>query len=216
MLPPRLDTLRRSGRPVHLLDGRRFPPGAIPHRAGSERDSRVSTRTLSNTNRALQNGFDALLTTAAELIDNLSASSREGRMRDTLVEYLRPHVLVVDEVGYLSYGDDAANVLYHVVNDRHIRRRSMVFTTNNHPKRWGSALHDEDLAEAIVDRILERGRYSALTDPPSGQNISPATSSPATTEATQPAAEFPERAAQSFRNAQHRSPLRAGRPPKAC
>ena len=31
---------------------------------------------------------------------------------------------------YLTYGDDAANVLYHVVNDRHIRRRAMIFTTN--------------------------------------------------------------------------------------
>jgi DNA replication protein DnaC len=115
--------------------------------------------------RALQNGFDALFTTAAELIDDLSAASRAGRMRDALTEYVRPHVLVVDEVGYLAYGDDAANVLYHVVNDRHIRRRSMIFTTNKAPKRWGEALHDEDLAEAIVDRILERGRLLRLDGP---------------------------------------------------
>jgi len=115
--------------------------------------------------RAMQNGFDALFTTAAELIDDLSAASRDGRMRDALAEYLRPHVLVVDEVGYLAYGDDAANVLYHVVNDRHIRRRAMVFTTNKHPKRWGAALHDDDLAEAIVDRILERGRLLRLDGP---------------------------------------------------
>jgi DNA replication protein DnaC len=115
--------------------------------------------------RALQNGFDALFTTAAELIDHLSAATREGKMREALAVYLRPHVLVVDEVGYLTYGDDAANVLYHVVNDRQIRRRSMIFTTNKHPKRWGAALHDEDLAEAIVDRILERGRLIRLDGP---------------------------------------------------
>jgi DNA replication protein DnaC len=71
---------------------------------------------------------------------------------------VRPHVLVVDEVGYLAHGDDAANVLYHVVNDRHVKRRAMVFTTNKHPSRWGPVLHDDDLAAAIVDRILERGR----------------------------------------------------------
>lgn len=115
--------------------------------------------------RALQNGFDALFTTAAELIDDLSAASRAGKMRDALAHYLRPHVLVVDEVGYLTYGDDAANVLYHVVNDRHIRRRAMIFTTNKSPKHWGHALHDEDLAEAIVDRILERGRLLRLDGP---------------------------------------------------
>ena len=115
--------------------------------------------------RALQNGFEVLFTTAAELIDHLSAASREGKLRDALAVYMRPHVLVVDEVGYLAYGDDAANVLYHVVNDRHIRRRAMVFTTNKHPKRWGTVLHDDDLADAIVDRILERGRLLRLDGP---------------------------------------------------
>ncbi len=115
--------------------------------------------------RALQNGFDALFTTAAELIDHLSAASREGKLRDALAVYMRPHVLVVNEVGYLTYGNDAANVLYHVVNDRHIRRRAMIFTTNKDPKRWGTVLHDDDLADAIVDRILERGRLLRLDGP---------------------------------------------------
>ena len=115
--------------------------------------------------RALQNGFEALFTTAAELVDHLSAASREGQLREALAHYVRPHVLVVDEVGYLAYGDDAANVFFHVVNERHIRRRAMIFTTNKHPKRWGAALHDEDLAEAIVDRLLERGRLLRLDGP---------------------------------------------------
>jgi DNA replication protein DnaC len=115
--------------------------------------------------RAMQNGFDALFTTAAELIDELSAAGREGKLRDALARFVRPHVLVVDEVGYLPQGDDAASVLYHVVNDRHIRKRAMIFTTNKHPKRWGAELHDDDLAEAIVDRILERGRLLRLDGP---------------------------------------------------
>jgi DNA replication protein DnaC len=115
--------------------------------------------------RALQNGFDALFVTAAKLIDELSMASREGRLREALAVYMKPHVLVVDEVGYLAYGDDAANVLYHVVNDRHIRRRAMIFTTNKHPRRWGHVLHDDDLADAIVDRILERGRLLRLDGP---------------------------------------------------
>lgn len=115
--------------------------------------------------RALQNGFDALFTTAAELIQDLSAASRESALRPALARYIRPAVLVVDEVGYLSYGDDAANVLFHVVNERHIRRRAMIFTTNKAPKRWGAVLHDPDLADAIVDRILERGRVLKLDGP---------------------------------------------------
>ena len=116
--------------------------------------------------RAIQNGFTALFTTAAALIEDLSAASRSGRLRDTLAHYLHPHVLVVDEVGYLAYGPDAANVLFHVVNDRHLKKRPLVFTTNKSPlAEWGAVLHDADLAEAIVDRTLERGRLLVLDGP---------------------------------------------------
>jgi DNA replication protein DnaC len=116
--------------------------------------------------RAIQNGATALFTTAAELIDDLSAASRDGRLRQTLAKYIHPHVLVVDEVGYLTYGPDAANVLFHVVNDRHLRRRPILFTTNKSPlAAWGAVLHDHDLAEAIVDRTLERGRLLVLDGP---------------------------------------------------
>src|SRR5690606_17073588 len=80
--------------------------------------------------------LDARFTTAAELVDDLSNASRGGRMREVPAGYVRPHVLVVDEVGHLTYGDDAANVLYHGVNDRHIRRKAMLFTTNKPPRRW--------------------------------------------------------------------------------
>lgn len=115
--------------------------------------------------RAMQNGFDALFVTCAELIDELSNASRQGKLRDALARYVKPHVLIVDEVGYLTYGADAANVLYHVVNERHIRRKAMIFTTNKSPRHWGAVLHDDDLADAIVDRILERGRHLRLDGP---------------------------------------------------
>ena len=115
--------------------------------------------------RAIQNGFDALFITAAALIDELSRASREGRMREALAIYTHPQVLVIDEVGYLSYGTDAANVLFHVVNDRHLKKRPVVFTTNKSLRAWGDVLHDEDLAQAIVDRVLERGRLLQLDGP---------------------------------------------------
>lgn len=86
-------------------------------------------------------------------------------MAATLPLYTHPAVLVVDEVGYLTYGTDAANMLFHVVNERHRRRRSMVFTTNKPLKAWGRVLHDEDLAQAILDRGLERGRLIRLDGP---------------------------------------------------
>jgi DNA replication protein DnaC len=80
--------------------------------------------------RAIQNGFDAVFITAPAMIDDLSAAFRAGQLTAALQAYTHPAVLVVDEVGYLTYGTDAANMLFHVVNDRHRRNRSMVFTTN--------------------------------------------------------------------------------------
>jgi DNA replication protein DnaC len=118
--------------------------------------------------RAIQNGFETLFTTAIQLIEDLSNASRKGRLHEALETYTHPHVLVIDEVGYLTYGPDAANVLYHVVNDRHLRRKPMVFTTNKPLNEWGRVLHDPDLAAAILDRVLERGRWITL-DGPSGR-----------------------------------------------
>jgi len=78
--------------------------------------------------------------------------------------YVELHI--VDELGYLSYGPDAANVLFPVVNERHIRRRPILFTTNKSPlTTWGEVLHDHDLAEAIVDRVLEKGRLIVVDGP---------------------------------------------------
>lgn len=115
--------------------------------------------------RAIQNGFDALFVTAAELIEDLSVASHDNQLANALVRYVAPHVLIVDEVGYLTYGQDAANVLYHVVTQRHQAHRSMVFTSNKHPDDWGAVLHDDDLAAAIIDRVLERGRLLKLDGP---------------------------------------------------
>ncbi|HWR98045.1 MAG TPA: ATP-binding protein [Candidatus Methanoperedens sp.] len=84
--------------------------------------------------RAIQNGFDALFCTAAALIDTLSEAASCGKLRERLHDYVSPDVLVIGEVGYLSYGPDAANVLFHVVNERHQKTRAMLFTTNKSTK----------------------------------------------------------------------------------
>jgi hypothetical protein len=72
-------------------------------------------------------------------------------------------------------GPDAANALFHAVNDCHLKKQPIVFTTNKSPlTAWGSVLHDHDLAEAIFDRILERGRLLVLDGPSYRMRHSPA------------------------------------------
>lgn len=112
--------------------------------------------------RAIQNGFEARFITAASLIEELSNAARTGALAEALHTYIHPHVLVIDEIGYLSLKDNAANVLFQVVNERYLQRRPMIFTTNKPLAAWGQVLHDPDLAEAILDRVLERGRHIEL------------------------------------------------------
>ena len=112
--------------------------------------------------RAIQNGFEARFTTADQLIGNLSNAAAQGTLEEALEPFLHPHVLVIDELGYQSYAPDAANVLYRVVNDRYLKGKPMVVTTNKPLAALGQLLHDGDLAEAILDRLLERGTHFVL------------------------------------------------------
>lgn len=115
--------------------------------------------------RAIQNGFEARFVTASALIDELHAAAKAGTLREATAAYVHPHVLVIDEVGYLQCADDAANVLYGVVDQRCLKRRPLIFTTNKPLKRWGEVLHDPELAEALLDRVLERGEHIKLSGP---------------------------------------------------
>lgn len=115
--------------------------------------------------RAIQNGFTARFVSAGDLIDDLGTASRQGRLREATATWVEPHVLVIDEVGYLHHAQDAANVLFGVVDQRYLARKPMVFTTNKKLRNWGAVLHDPDLAEVILDRVLERGEHIALGGP---------------------------------------------------
>jgi DNA replication protein DnaC len=109
--------------------------------------------------RAIQNGYDARFVAADALIGELSHAARLGQLEDALTPYVQPPVLVIDELGYLTHAADAANVLYRIVNDRYLRGRPIVVTTNKPLAALGHVLHDGDLAEAILDRLLERGSH---------------------------------------------------------
>lgn len=112
--------------------------------------------------RAIQNGFTARFVGASALINELGVASRAGRLEAATAEWLLPDVLIVDEVGYLAHAENAANVLFGVVDQRYLHRKPLVFTTNKRLRAWGDVLHDHDLAEVILDRVLERGAHMVL------------------------------------------------------
>jgi hypothetical protein len=96
------------------------------------------------------------------LIGELSHAAGLGTLDTTLTPYLQPHVLVLDEIGCLAHAAVALNVLNRVVNERNLRGLPILVTTNKPLAAWGHVLHDGDLAEAIIDRLLERGAHFAM------------------------------------------------------
>jgi hypothetical protein len=106
-------------------------------------------------------------------------------------------------VGYLTYGPDAANVLFQVVNERYLHQRPMVFTTNKPLPAWGRVLHDPDLAEAILDRVLERGRHLDLRGLSYRTRHLALDRGQISTAPQRDRPEFPEITGQNFWNPQH-------------
>jgi DNA replication protein DnaC len=112
---------------------------------------------------AIQHGASARFVTCTELIGELVQERAKGQWDAALRGFLEPAVLVIDEVGYLSYGPYAANMLFPVVDKRYLLgNRPMLLTTNKDPQQWGAVLHDPDLASAILDRLLHRGEILQL------------------------------------------------------
>jgi DNA replication protein DnaC len=115
--------------------------------------------------RAIENGYDALFVSASQLVDSVARFAKRGRARHALARYLRPQLLVLDDVGYARLNPEAASILFQVVSARHVEGKSMILTANQAPAHWGQCLQDPDAADAIVDRLLERGTHVELAGP---------------------------------------------------
>ena len=115
--------------------------------------------------KALQHGYSARFVSCTALIGELTEARQHKYWDVAVARYLAPAVLVIDEVGYLTYGPDAANVLFPLLNQRYLAgNRPVLLTTNKDPQQqWGEVLRDPDLAAAIVDRLLHRGTVLAMT-----------------------------------------------------
>lgn len=138
---------------------------------------------------AIQNGYTARFTPVHALISGLARAAHHEATQPGCFDaaYVEPDVLVIDEMGYLTLPEqDAANVLYRVVDARHQRKKAMLVTTNKALAAWGQVLHDGDLTGAIIDRILNRGRlfelrglsYRTRYIPPEKLGIDPALATP--------------------------------------
>jgi DNA replication protein DnaC len=91
---------------------------------------------------------------AIEVINDLQAAQKNGGLKRTLKKYLRPQMLILDEVGYLPIDQKGADLLFQVISQRY-ERGSIVLTTNKPFKQWATIFNnDSTIASAVLDRLL--------------------------------------------------------------
>jgi len=105
--------------------------------------------------QALLRGHTVLFTSASEMLNDLLAQDGPAALARRLRRYCRPALLLVDEVGYLSYDSRHADLLFEVVSRRH-EQRSIVLTTNRPFQEWPEVFPNAASVVALVDRLVHR------------------------------------------------------------
>jgi len=99
---------------------------------------------------------------AADLVNDLVASQSRNTLQRRLATWSKPDLLLVDELGYLSFDARGADLLYQVFNRRYMRAATIV-TTNLPFKDWGQLFHNSAAASAIADRLVHKGILVRIT-----------------------------------------------------
>jgi DNA replication protein DnaC len=97
-------------------------------------------------------GQTALFITASDLLLDLAKQETARALERRLRHYARPHVLVVDEIGYLSCDNQAADLLFQIVSRRY-EKRPIVLTTNLAFSDWNTVFPNAACATALIDRL---------------------------------------------------------------
>ncbi|WP_279483426.1 IS21-like element helper ATPase IstB [Actinomadura sp. GC306] len=107
--------------------------------------------------RACQAGHRVAFATAAEWVARLADAHAAGRLQDELTRLARVPVLIVDEVGYIPFEAEAANLFFQLVSSRY-ERASLIVTSNKPFGRWGEVFGDDVVAAAMIDRLVHHRR----------------------------------------------------------
>lgn len=106
---------------------------------------------------ACERRFEARFFTASSLVMRLRRARDDGRLDREAALIGKARLLVIDELGFLPLDADGARLLFQVFADAY-ERQSVVITTNLEFSRWGSVFGDDQMAAAVIDRIVHHGR----------------------------------------------------------
>jgi len=99
-------------------------------------------------------GHSVLFTTAVDVINTLAAAQKTGQLKQALNKYLRPTLIILDEIGYLPIDKTGADLLFQIISQRY-EHGSIVLTSNRVFKKWPEIFNnDATLTSALLDRLL--------------------------------------------------------------
>lgn len=104
--------------------------------------------------QACLKGHTVLFASAIDTINNLTAAQHGGTLKPELKKYLRPSLLILDELGYLPIDKTGADLLFQIISQRY-ERGAIIITTNRVFKDWPEIFNnDSTLTSALLDRLL--------------------------------------------------------------
>ena len=116
---------------------------------------------LNLAHQAVRGGHKALFVTAAKMLGDLSAQDGASALERRLRYYSRPDVLVIDELGYLSYNNQHADLLFEVVNRRYESKPNII-TTNRPFSEWGEVFPNIPCVVSIIDRLVHHSQILSI------------------------------------------------------
>jgi DNA replication protein DnaC len=111
---------------------------------------------------AARAGHSVLFDTASNWITRLSEAHHAGRLEAELKKIRRYRLIIIDEVGYIPFDHDAANLFFQLIASRY--EQGSVMVTSNLPfGRWGETFSDDVVAAAMIDRLVHHAEVLTLT-----------------------------------------------------
>ena len=110
---------------------------------------------------ACRQGHRVLFATATDWVIRLSEAHDRGRLAAELTRLRRYGLIIVDEVGYLPFEQDAANLVFQLVSSRY-EHASLILTSNLPFSSWGTVFGDQAVAAAMIDRIVHHADVLTL------------------------------------------------------
>ena len=120
-----------------------------------------STIAANIAHRAVLEGHTVRFATAASMLGELAALDSDTQLQRKLRFYARQHLLVIDEVGYLSYSNRHADLLFNIVSSRS-QQNSTIITTNRPFAEWSEAFPNAACLVALVDRLVHNAEIIAI------------------------------------------------------